>query len=250
MGVQGWLERYGKLSAIKRIGDSMKKYLFCCYREHFIRLYEDKLKKLPFDIVLLTDKAELTFDYIKGIDPEYIFFPDWSWVIPKDIVEGFSCICFHEAPLPMFRGGSPIQNQIVRGIKKTKLTAFMMDEGIDTGDILLQEDLSLEGHLKDISDRITELVYMMVVKIIEGKSTLVKQTGEGSFCRRRTPAESRLEHLKYDITCLYDFIRMLEDPYPNAYIQIDDKHVIFKEAELIDGEIHFKGIIRRKQGED
>jgi len=228
----------------------MNKYLFCCYREHFIRLYEDKLKKLPYDIVLLTDKVALTYEYVKSINPKYIFFPDWSWIIPEELVKGFNCICFHEAPLPMFRGGSPIQNQIIRGIKKTKLTAFKMDESIDTGDILLQEDLSLEGHLRDILDRITELVYKMVIKIIKEEFTMKKQEGEGSFCKRRTPEESRIEHLNYDIGYLYDFIRMLEDPYPNAYIQIDNKEIIFKDAELVNGEIHFTGIIRRKQEED
>lgn len=228
----------------------MDKYIFCCYREHFIRLYEEKLKKLPYDIILLTDKAVLTLEYIERINPKYIFFPDWSWVIPKEIVENFNCICFHEAPLPLFRGGSPIQNQIIRGIKKTKLTAFRMDEGIDTGDILLQEDLSLEGHLKDILNRITELVYRLIIKIIEGKYTLKRQAGQGSFCMRRTPEESRIEHLGYNMDYLYNFIRMLEDPYPNAYMQIDNKEIIFKEAELIEGEIHFKGIIRIKQGED
>lgn len=227
----------------------MDKYLFCCYREHFIKLYEDKLKKLPYDIVLLTDNNALTLDYIKKINPRYIFFPDWSWVISREIVEGYDCICFHEAPLPMFRGGSPIQNQIIRGIKNTKLTAFKMDEGIDTGDILLQEELSLEGHLKEILARITELVYIMVVKIIQGKFTIRKQEGESSFYRRRTPEESRLPDLKPDIGYLYDFIRMLEDPYPNAYLEIDDKTVVFKEAELIDGELHFKGIIKKRQGE-
>lgn len=228
----------------------MDKYLFCCYREHFIRLYEEKLKKLPYGIVLLTDKDALTLEYVRSIKPEYIFFPDWSWIIPKEIVKEFNCICFHESPLPMFRGGSPIQNQIIRGIKGTKLTAFKMDEGLDTGDILLQEDLSLNGHLQEILGRITELVYNLIVRIIEGSYIIEKQKGKGSLYRRRTIEESTLGNLNHDIDYLYDFIRMLEDPYPNANIQIDNKEIIFKEAELIDGEIHFRGIIRRKQGED
>ncbi|MCX7748480.1 MAG: formyltransferase family protein [Clostridia bacterium] len=224
----------------------MEKYLFCCYREHFIKLYHERLSKLPYDIELLTDHRKLSLDFVSELNPKYIFFPDWSWLIPKEIIENAKCICFHEAPLPYFRGGSPIQNQIARGVKNTKITAFIMDEGIDTGDIVLQEDLNLEGHLRDIFARITDKVYHMVCEIINGNYDVRKQVGEGSYYKRRTPEESQLPSLSMDLDSLYDFIRMLEDPYPNAFMDIDDKRLIFKEAEMLDGEIHFKGIIKKK----
>ena len=62
-------------------------------------------------------------------------------------------MCFHESDLPKFRGGSPLQNQIVRGITKTKTTAFLMNEKIDGGDIIMKKSLSLEGNLQDIFER-------------------------------------------------------------------------------------------------
>ena len=88
--------------------------------------------------------------------PEIIFFPDWSWIIPNEIISNYKCICFHESNLPKFRGGSPIQNQIIRGITKTKTTAFIMNEKIDAGDIILQKNLSLEGSIQEIFSRMSE----------------------------------------------------------------------------------------------
>ena len=73
-------------------------------------------------MILLDNPKKLKLDYIKKINPKLIFFPDWSWIIPNEIVQKYQCVCFHESNLPKFRGGSPIQNQIIRGIKKTKTT--------------------------------------------------------------------------------------------------------------------------------
>ena len=70
-------------------------------------------------------------------------------------------INFHEAPLPKFRGGSPLQNQIIRGITKTKTTAFIMNEEIDAGDIILQKDLSLDGSIEDIFFRMYKNDYFL-----------------------------------------------------------------------------------------
>jgi len=119
-------------------------YVFCAYREWALQLYE-KLTKKYEKTILIKNPKKLTSSYIKKINPEYIFFPDWSWIIPNEIVENFKCVCFHESNLPKFRGGSPIQNQIINGIKKTKSTAFLMNNKLDAGDILLKRDLLLSG---------------------------------------------------------------------------------------------------------
>ena len=117
------------------------KYVMCAHRDYGIDLY-DNLKK-QFDFTLIKSKNALKFNTIKKINPSIIFFPDWSWKVPEKIVNNFTCVCFHEAPLPKFRGGSPIQNQIIRGITKTKTTAVVMNEQIDAGDIILQNKVKI-----------------------------------------------------------------------------------------------------------
>ena len=91
----------------------------CAYRDWAIKLFE-KLSKNGEDFILLKSPKKLTFNYVKKLNPEFIFLPDWSWIVPFDIVDNFKCVCFHESNLPKFRGGSPLQNQIIRGIEKTR----------------------------------------------------------------------------------------------------------------------------------
>ena len=217
-------------------------YLFCAHRDWAITLYK-KLSKKHKNMILLDEPKKLTFEYIKKIDPKIIFFPDWSWIIPEKIVKEFQCVCFHESNLPKFRGGSPIQNQIIRNLKKTKTTSFIMNEKLDAGDILLQKDLSLEGSLDDIFSRMIDNDYFLINKIINGKFKKQKQTGKITTYKRRKPEESELETLDHSKKYLYNFIRMLADPYPNAFIRIGDKKIIFKDV-LYDGKkFQFKGEI-------
>lgn len=216
-------------------------YLFCAYRDWTLRLY-DRLSK-EHKMILLSNPKQLSLKYVKKINPKIIFFPDWSWIIPEEIVQNYRCVCIHESNLPKFRGGSPIQNQIIRNIKNTKSTAFIMNEKLDAGDILLQRNLSLDGSLADIFSRIIENDYFLINKIIEGKFKRRKQVGRVTTFRRRKPAESELTTLEHPDKYLYNFIRMLADPYPNAFIRIGKRKIVFKDVKYDGKRIMFNGEI-------
>ena len=214
--------------------------IFCAYRKWALSLY-DRLSKKHKKMRLITSPKKLTLGFVKRVNPEYIFFPDWSWKIPKEIVNNFKCICIHESPLPKFRGGSPLQNQIIRGISKTKSTAFLMTEKLDDGDILLQKSLSLNGSINEIFNRMEKNDYDIINKIIQGKFKTKKQTGKPTFYKRRTPNDSELKTLNHSKKFLYDFIRMLEEPYPNAFIKIGKKKIVFKSANYNGKKLKFSG---------
>jgi len=216
------------------------KYLFCAYREWAIQLY-NKLSKRYKSMILMTSPNKLSLKNVKRIDPKFIFFPDWSWKVPVEILSHYKCICFHESALPQFRGGSPLQNQIIKGKTKTKTTAFLMDDGIDTGNILLRENLSLEGSLKEIFERMIKNDHKMIIKIINGQYRINKQQGKSTFFKRRKPEQSKLKHLNYSKKYLYNFIRMLADPYPNAFLKIDKKRIVFKSADYDGKKLTFQG---------
>ena len=204
----------------------MTQFAICCYRPWNLAFFKD--------FNLITDKDDLETK-LSELSPEWVFFLDWSWTVPLEVIKKYKCVCFHESDLPNFRGGSPIQNQIVKGIKKTKLTAFLMDERLDTGDILLQEDLSLEGHLMDIFNRVLDLTPRMISRILQGDYVRRKQEGKGSYFPRRRPESSEFDELLFSLQPLkviYDHIRMLEDPYPNAFLMVGDRKIIFKSAEM------------------
>ena len=218
------------------------KYVFCAYREHSFNVYK-KLKKRYSGIILINKKENLTIKKIKKINPKYIFFPDWSWIVPDEIISNVNCICIHESNLPKFRGGSPIQNQIIRGIKNTKSTAFVMNSKLDTGDILLQKSLSLDGSLDEIFLRMEKNNYEIITTIIQGKFKKRKQSGKPTSYKRRITKQSELKNLNLSKSYLHNFIRMLSDPYPNAFIKIGNKKIIFKSSKF-DGKIlSIEGVI-------
>ena len=216
-------------------------YLFCAHRQWALELYEKVNKK--YKMILLDNPKKLTYNYIKKINPTHIFFPDWSWMIPSDIVNNYTCICFHESDLPKFRGGSPLQNQIVRGVKNSKTTAFIMNDKLDAGEILMKKKILLDGSINEIFSRMIENDYEMIIEIIQGKYKKYKQKGKPTLYKRRNPEQSELKNLNHSKKYIFNFIRMLGDPYPNAFIKIGKKKIIFKEVKLDGNRLSFEGII-------
>ena len=215
--------------------------VICGHRDYSKNLYKKLLKEYDFKIIDTPKK--LTYEILNKINPDYVFFTDWSWIVPKKIIDNFKCICFHESDLPKFRGGSPIQNQIIRGIKITKTTAFVMTNEIDAGEILLKKKLSLDGTIDEIFKRMEENDYVIIKKIISGKFRKLKQSGKSTSYKRRSPDQSELKNLNLSKESLYDFIRMLGDPYPNAYIKIGKRKIIFKSANYKKNILSFTGLI-------
>ena len=100
-----------------------------------------KQKALELDIPVyqpttLRDGSAL--ELLKELNPDVIVVVAYGKILPKEILEvpKFGCINGHASLLPKLRGSAPIQWAIIRGEKKTGVTIQLMDEGIDTGDIL------------------------------------------------------------------------------------------------------------------
>ncbi|HIQ50922.1 MAG TPA: methionyl-tRNA formyltransferase, partial [Nautiliaceae bacterium] len=73
---------------------------------------------------------------IKSLKPDFIVVAAYGLILPKTILEVAPCINLHASLLPKYRGASPIQSAILNGDKYTGVTSMLMDEGLDTGDIL------------------------------------------------------------------------------------------------------------------
>ena len=75
---------------------------------------------------------------IHRIKPNIILWYGWSWILPPNIVKEYNCVALHPSPLPKYRGGSPLQNQIINGETISAITLFKMEEGLDNGDVIKQ----------------------------------------------------------------------------------------------------------------
>lgn len=173
---------------------------------------------------------ELTFENLSPFHPEWVFFPHWSTRIPKNIHEAFPCVVFHMTALPYGRGGSPLQNLIARGHRETVISAIVVTDEIDAGDIYLQRPLSLSGSATEIMNRAAAIIETMIAEMIETDPIPVPQTGEPVRFVRRVPAESAL-NVDMSLDAVYDHIRMLDaEGYPRAFLEIGSLRFEFTSA--------------------
>lgn len=196
-------------------------------------------KKYPDDKwIYINHRNVFSKDELAVINPDKIFIPHWSYIIPENIFNKYECIVFHMTDLPFGRGGSPLQNLISRGYKDTKISALKVVREIDAGPIYCKQDLSLLGSAEEIFIRANKVIEQMIIKIIHSDITPVDQEGEPVTFTRRKPEESDLKDIS-DIESIFDYIRMLDaDGYPKAYLEVDKIRYEFSHAALkADGSI-------------
>lgn len=181
-------------------------------------VFEQKIKTNPGNWFFISDKKEMTSDFLKIIKPEFIFFLHWSHLVPEDILRTYQCIGFHMTDLPFGRGGSPLQNLILRGIKKTMITAFKLTEKFDEGPFFFKRELILQGNAEEIFLSASEIEADMIHDFLTQKPQLQQQTGKSEYFKRRTPADSALKLDNLSLREFFDQIRMLDaEDYPKAF---------------------------------
>jgi methionyl-tRNA formyltransferase len=196
-----------------------RKYVVIGCRPWNRKLFDEVISRYPGEWHFVGSREELTSDKMRAIDPRFIFFLHWSWKVPDEIVNDFECVCFHMTDVPFGRGGSPLQNLIVRGHRDTKITALRMTHEIDAGPVYLKEPLSLEGRAEDIYIRAGEIEAKMIARIIRVEKAPVPQSGEVVTFKRRKPEESDVAPIQ-SLAELYDHIRMLDaEEYPHAFLE-------------------------------
>ena len=184
---------------------------WCCH------LAETVQRATGISCSLLQSPDELTCETLASLSPRYIFFPHWSWIIPRSIWERFECVIFHMTDVPFGRGGSPLQNLIIRGYQETKITALRCSEGVDAGPIYLKRPLSLLGNAEEIYIRANAIIQDMIVEILRTQPVPVPQQGEVTTFKRRKPEDSTLDG-STTLNELFDRIRMMDaDGYPPAF---------------------------------
>jgi len=197
-----------------------------------------------YNFYLISNKEEFTYKYIKKIAPKYIFFPHWSWIIPKEIYNNYECVVFHMTDLPYGRGGSPLQNLISNGIYDTKITALKVTDGLDSGDIYIKTDFNIStGSAQDIFTKASDIIFKTIIpKFFTSNLSPIKQVGKIVNFKRRVPQESNLSTLKdTNLLKVYDFIRMLDaDSYPKAYTNIKNIKIIYTDVKNLNSKLSGK----------
>lgn len=171
---------------------------------------------------------EEIIEKLKELQPDFIAVVAYGKILPKEILEipKYGCVNVHGSLLPKYRGAAPMQWALINGEKKTGITTMFMDVGMDTGDMLLKEELEIkdEYNLQDIHDKLMVIGGNLLVKTLDGivNKTIKreKQPQEGTYAPMITKDMTKIDFNK-NAREIFNFVRGLS-PFPATYMQLDD----------------------------
>jgi methionyl-tRNA formyltransferase len=222
-------------------------YMVCGYKSWNRASFDSIIVKYPGTWHFIDSKEKLTLDALKKVQPRYVFFLHWSWIVPEEILNAFECVNFHMTDLPYGRGGSPLQNLIMAGHReKTKLSAIRMVPELDAGPVYFKTDLSLEGTAQEVLTRQSDQSAKMIERMMQEEPEPVPQKGDVVVFERRTSEQSEIPELD-SAQQLYDFIRMLDgEGYPRAFIEHGGHRYEFSDAELDGDTVQARVIVQKR----
>ena len=186
-------------------------------------------------------KDPLFLDELHNLKPDIIVVVAYGKILPFQVLElpPRGCINVHASLLPKYRGAAPIQWAIINGERKTGVTTMMMDEGLDTGDILLQQETEIyetdnsEILGKRLADIGGSLLIETIQKIKWGSVKPTPQTGTPSFAPPLKKEEGRIPWSKTagDIS---NFVRGMF-PWPCAYCYLNKERIKITKVKALEG---------------
>ena len=185
-------------------------------------------------------------DEIKTLDPDVICVVAYGKILPKEIlgIPKLGFINVHGSLLPKFRGAAPIQWAVLNGDKTTGITTMYMNEGMDTGDMILKEEVEIgpeetTGELWQKLSKIGGEILVKTLKLIEeGKAPREKQTEEATLAPMLNKEMALIDWENSDANKIHNLIRGL-NPIMGAYSYIDGKKIKFWKSKVLTKEEFF-----------
>ena len=156
----------------------------------------------------------------------------FPYILKKNVISlpRFGTLNLHGGKLPEFRGGSPINWQIIKGKKKIGLSVIKIKKGIDTGDIasertfLLNKDQTIKKAHQKANKIFPRMLYESILKIIK-KKKLKKQNGKAKYYKQRSDKDGQVNWKKMNSTEVVNLVRAISFPYPGAYTFYEGKKI-------------------------
>lgn len=185
-------------------------------------------------------------DEIKTLNPDVICVVAYGKILPKEILEipKLGCINVHGSLLPKYRGAAPIQWAVLNGDKTTGITTMYMNEGMDTGDMILKEEVEIgpEETTGDLWQKLSKIGGEILVKTLklieEGKAPREKQTEEATLAPMLNKEMALIDWENSDANKIHNLIRGL-NPIMGAYSYIDGKKIKFWKSKVLTKEEFF-----------
>lgn len=175
-------------------------------------------------------RAPSFLSLIKSLSPEIIVVIAYGQILSKEILAlpPRGCINVHASLLPRYRGAAPIPWAIWRGEKRTGVTTMYMDEGMDTGPILLtaETEIGWEETAGELHDRLAQMGADLLMKTLEGleERLIVPQPQDNSQATYAPKISKEMARIDWQKSAreLFNQLRAF-DPWPGAYTYFDGR---------------------------
>ena len=189
-------------------------------------------------------RAEESVEYLRQYNADIIIVEAFGQIIPKAILDmpRFGCVNVHASLLPKYRGAAPIQWAVLNGDQVTGVTTMRMDEGLDTGDMIMKQEVIVDEDETggSLFDKLSEVGAKLCVKTMEAieNGTAVYTPQDDALATHTGKIQKEMGSIDWskDAEVIERLVRGL-NPWPSAYTRIDDKNLKIWRAKVISHEV-------------
>ncbi|MGL4847952.1 MAG: methionyl-tRNA formyltransferase [Clostridium sp.] len=190
-----------------------------------------------FQPIKLKDDREM-IEELKAMEPDFIIVVAFGQILTKEVLDipKYGCINLHGSILPMYRGAAPINWAIMNGEKVSGNTTMLMDVGLDTGDMLIKDEVEIPedmtaGELYNIlKERGADTLVQTINGLVDGSITPEKQEGE-TFYAKMLNKDTGIIDFSKSATEIHNKVRGL-NPWPIAHTTYKEMNMKVYETEV------------------
>lgn len=198
-------------------------------------------KEYKIPIIELSGKFNKYVDRIKKFSPDIILVLGWYHLLPKAVrqIPKKGCIGIHASLLPKYAGGAPLTWALINGERKSGVTLFYLDKGVDTGDIIARtafpiaynDDISIL--YKKATRASIKILLDYLPRISKGNAPRKKQDmRQRTYFPQRRPSDGKIDWSK-PAEQIRNFIRAQTRPYPGAYFLLRRSKIKIWKARVV-----------------
>ena len=195
---------------------------------------------------------KVVVDKIKFLEIDWLFIIGWSQIASKEIIEApkLGAIGAHPTLLPKGRGRAAIPWAIIKGLNVTGVSFFKMNEGVDTGLILGQQEVAISANetaltlYKNVNSAHEILIKDLYTSLLKGEVLgYVQDESKATYWEGRKPKDGEV-NFQMTVDQVDRLVRATTKPYPGAYVILEDKKIIIwkgiKSKEKISSNVFFE----------
>ena len=178
---------------------------------------------------------------LKKFSPDFIVVAAYGLLLPKHILETAPCINLHASLLPKYRGASPIQSAILNGDKYTGVTSMLMDEGLDTGDILVWDYTEVDNKTSiDLFNELADIASDQIIYTLKNFNKIKPLKQSEIFATYSPKIKKDDGYVDFEDALIMDRKYRAFKPWPGIFcdkFKINEMGLIDIDSDNIKGEI-------------